>query len=75
MGRAELIILLSIVLVGASAFALETLDHETVRIVGIGACLLLISLMVVGMVYRGRVRRRRTLAARREGASDGATAS
>ena len=57
--RAEVIILLSIGLVGAGALALEKADPDAVRIIAISACLLLIALMAVGMVMRARAQKRR----------------
>ncbi len=61
MGRAEVIILLSFVLVGAGAIALESAGPAAVRITAITACSLLVTLMVVGLFMRARVKKRRSL--------------
>jgi len=58
MGRAEWIILLTFALVGGSAFALEKAGPDAVRIIGITACCTLIALMVIGLIMRGRMKRR-----------------
>lgn len=65
MGRAEIIILVSFVLVGAGALALESAGPDAVRIIAISACLLLIALMVIGLVMRARIKKRRSLEASR----------
>jgi hypothetical protein len=62
MGRSEVIILATVLLVGGSAFLLEGLGPDTVRIIAITACCLLILLMVAGMFFRARAKRRRALA-------------
>ena len=59
MGRGEAIILISVVLIGAGAFALEGLDPSTIRVLAITLCSLLILLMTVGLVMRARAKRRR----------------
>lgn len=65
MGRAEWIILLTFVLVGGGAFALEKAGPDAVRIIAISACSLLVLLMVVGMVMRHRAKRRKGMEAAR----------
>jgi len=63
MGRTEVIILLSFVLIGGGAIALESAGPSAVRIIGITACLLLVTLTVVGLVMRARVQKRRSFGA------------
>jgi hypothetical protein len=56
--RAEVVLLVVFVVVAAAAFGLESAGPDVARIVGIGFCLLLVSLLVVGMVFRRNRKRR-----------------